>query len=107
ILTRFHDSGQTNQASLLINVERTIGSNGYNHYYKKDSGAGVSGSSSSQNHYTLEIESSQIGVPLLRLPKQQLDSYVIVSGNTNKNFLILRGNELVLVSKPLTDQYSL
>lgn len=104
VLARYQDSHRVNRASLLINAERTLSSSGY---YKKDTAASAGNSNNNQNHYTLEIEGSQIGVPLLRLPKQQLDSYVIVGGNTNKNFLILRGNELVLVSRPLTDQYSL
>ena len=101
VVTRYQDSDRASHASLLINVERL--SIGYHHY--KDSS--VSSLSGTHNHYSLEIDSSQVGIPLLRLPKQQVENYVIVSGNTNKNFFILRGNELVLVSRPLTDQYSL
>ncbi|KAI2811046.1 calcium ion binding, partial [Blomia tropicalis] len=106
VLARFADCDRHVQASLLINVERSIGANSYHHhyYYKKESSLT---NSAVQNHYQLEIDGSQIGVPILRLPKKQMNSYVIVAGNTNKNFLILRGNELVLASRPLTDQYTL
>lgn len=106
VIARYQDSDRSSRIPLLINIERTSASpSSYQQYFgKKDA---TSSANHHQNVYNLEIDGSQIGVPLLRLPKQPSDSYVIVSGNTNKNYLIMRGNELVLVSRPLTEQYSL
>lgn len=111
IFARFQSSQIESQASLLFIMERNSASttgNGYYYYSaKKETTGSASVNVNNLNSYSLEIESTQIGIPLLRLPKQPFDQYVIVAGNTNKNFLILRGNELVLVSRPLIDQYSL
>lgn len=111
VFVSYQDSDIQNQASLILNFERnTLNSNtnGPNYYYYSSSNKKESSKSIlNQNSYNLEIESSQIGVSLLRFPKRSYANYVIVNGNTNKNFIILRGNELVLVSRPLTDQYLL
>ncbi|MGQ4827771.1 hypothetical protein, partial [Enterococcus faecalis] len=49
-----------------------------------------------------------IGVPLIKFPRRhRQQNYAIISGNTNKNFLILRGTELVFISSPLTEHYTL
>lgn len=115
LFARYQDSLIESQASLLLIIEKNVdysgGANGNNGYYyymaNKKNTSNTNVNVNSLNSFLLEIESTQIGVPLLRLPKQPLDQYLIVGGNTNRNFLILRGNELVLTSRPLIDQYTL
>lgn len=78
------------QASVVI---RVLGTN----YYldsKKD------------RNFNVEIDVNQIGSTTLKLPKLRRN-YAITGGNQNKNFMILRGNELVLTKRPLKEEYNL
>ncbi|OTF76912.1 Cadherin-like protein, partial [Euroglyphus maynei] len=93
VFARYRDSDAQAQASLVLNFKHHESI-----YSRKES---------STNSYNLEIESSQIGVSLLRLPRRSYANYVIFNGNSNKNFIILRGRELVLINRPLIDQYLL
>lgn len=103
IYAQYVDSDAQTQASLVLNFVRNFLSN------RKDSmtTSSTRREGSIVNNFNLEIESSQIGSTILTLPKRSRAKYSIVSGNSNKNFMILRGNDLVLVDRPLIDQYLL
>ena len=90
IYAKYSGSEEQSQASLII---RVLGTNSYPQ-------------NKTERIFNIETDMSQIGRSVLKLPKINTN-YVISDGNANKNFIILRGNELVLIKKSLKEDYSL
>lgn len=114
IVARYQNGLHQSQSSLMVVVRKNnVHQASSNYYYystghaKTDAAIRVT-SSGGGTGFNINIDPFiDQGSTILKLPKLSHGSYSIVSGNMNRNFMLLRGDELVLVGDLLTDEYSL